>query len=45
MSETVWDREFDEQVGNEEGWIESETETREEPLSREILGLLNLGKY
>ena len=42
MSTTIWDREFEERVGQEEGWIENEEP--ETPVSQEILGLLNLGR-
>lgn len=45
MSETVWDREFDERVesGEEVEWVE-EPEQPEEPVAEEVIGLLNLGK-
>lgn len=44
MSETIWDREFERSsVGDEEvEWVE-EPEQPEEPISQEVIGLLNLG--
>jgi hypothetical protein len=45
MSTTAWDREFDEQVGKEEGWLEEDkVETPFDSISPEIFGLLNLGR-
>lgn len=45
MSETVWDREFDERVesGEDVEWVE-EPEQPEEPVSQEVMGLLHLGQ-